>query len=376
MKRKFTKKKFVIVVLLVFCGYFYLLPTNTMNSQNRPVNLESFEIKSAGYWTNFSYIHITDLNWSTAESYDWVSGDGSWANPYVIENIVIDTKTSPTSSGILIENSSVYFRIENCTIINNTFGAGGSAIRVENSHNGTVIGNNCSNNDAWGGIDVTQFSNNNTISGNIVNDNIYAGIAIMGDDNLVSGNTAINNPGGNLGLLNSNNNSVSGNTVKGASGIYLMNSDINTITGNIISDNVWGVFLDFGGGSSDGNVLYNNQFRNNTVNAWDNGTNNQWNKDVGNYWDDYGGEDLDDDGVGDTPYLVSGTAGSKDYFPIWDDGLEDDNGGTEPSAIPGYPIYLIIGIIGVIFLIKVKIISSKSINSIRALRDEQKVKIS
>ena len=54
----------------------------------------------------------------------------------------------------------------------------------------------------------------------------------------------------------------------------------------------------------------------------DNGHNNQWdNGTIGNYWHYYGGVDIDSDGIGDTPYSIPGSAGSIDYFPIWDDGI-------------------------------------------------------
>jgi hypothetical protein len=46
------------------------------------------------------------------------------------------------------------------------------------------------------------------------------------------------------------------------------------------------------------------------LNDWDNGT-------IGNYWDDYVGVDVNQDGIGDTPYLIDGTAGSVDNYPIF-----------------------------------------------------------
>jgi len=46
--------------------------------------------------------------------------------------------------------------------------------------------------------------------------------------------------------------------------------------------------------------------------VWDNGS-------IGNYWDDYQGVDANHDGIGDTPYLISGSPGSQDNFPIWTD---------------------------------------------------------
>jgi hypothetical protein len=51
------------------------------------------------------------------------------------------------------------------------------------------------------------------------------------------------------------------------------------------------------------------------------GTRNLWNKsDKGNFWSDYSGEDLNNDGIGDSPYNISGSAESKDHLPIWNDG--------------------------------------------------------
>ncbi len=114
--------------------------------------------------------------------------------------------------------------------------------------------------------------------------------------------------------------------------------------------------FDSGGSSADGNRVYNNQFTNNNISAQDNGTNNQWNLDVGNYWDDYGGADLDDNGIGDTPYIVPGSAGSKDYFPIWDDGLEPPNGDNAPGIAFGdsFLIFSIIAILGLVIHLKRK----------------------
>ncbi|GAG93980.1 unnamed protein product, partial [marine sediment metagenome] len=71
------------------------------------------------------------------------------------------------------------------------------------------------------------------------------------------------------------------------------------------------------------NIVYNNSFSRNLKNSVDNGTNNHWNNSlIGNYWSNYMEIDWNDDGIGDTPFEIWGSAGSKDFLPIWDDGYK------------------------------------------------------
>lgn len=96
-------------------------------------------------------------------------------------------------------------------------------------------------------------------------------------------------------------------------GISFQSSSNNTIVNNMISTNVGpGIFLYY---NCDNNKIYNNNFINNSPNAKDY-TNNIWdNGKYGNYWDDYNGTDEDDDGIGDTPYSISG-GNNQDLYPL------------------------------------------------------------
>ncbi len=132
-----------------------LVPENKFISDNNYSSL-----KQSDDWSNFTYIHITGLNWSVAASYDWCNGDGSWSNPYVIENLTINASTSPTGSGIYIENSTNdYFVIRNVTIVNSGTTVYDGGIKLDNSSNGTLILNNCSNTGRNGYIISIHYEN-------------------------------------------------------------------------------------------------------------------------------------------------------------------------------------------------------------------------
>ncbi len=198
-------------------------------------------IKSAGFWSNFSYIHITGSNWTIAASYEWCRGSGTWSDPYIIENMTIDASSSPTGSGILIENSkNVYFIIRNVTVYNSgtTWLDGG--IILSNTNNGTLLGNNASSN--YIGINLIN-SNNNTISQNVVSKCEMGILLRESDENHISKNNITENSGLGIYILGiesfftNYNNTLDDNDVTGG-GIGISGTKQELLSNNITVTNV------------------------------------------------------------------------------------------------------------------------------------------
>ena len=289
--RKENRVKLIIITI----GIIFAISTNSKSIFIAPLNnnenletrdkFSSKRPKNSGFWT-LNSIHV-DNNWSATADLDWCSGDGSWSNPYVIENVTIDASSSPTGSGIYINNSkSDYFIVRNVTVYN----AGSdffydAGIKLNNSNNGTLINNNCSNNGGNGFliynsenntmsgnyVNYNQFgiffseSNNNTFSGNNATYNKGSGIYLsLSNYTTISGNKASNNNQHGIVLSSSNNDNISGNSAYNNTdnGIYLSTSDNNTISGNNATYNKGsGIWLDFSDSTNiSGNTVDNNNY--------------------------------------------------------------------------------------------------------------------
>ena len=337
-----------IIILIALGILFALLPMNTVNPSfitgnsnkrveyNDDINLDDKNLKISAV---SGKIHI-DNNWSAAEAAGICTGAGTYSEPYVIEDLVIDGEG--LGSCILIENSDVYFIITNC-IVNNSGSSPNAGIRLDyvkngklfedihsynntdgirliHCHNITIAGNRVENNN-WGII--LGLSNNNTISENVITDNEIDGIYLSQtcNNNTISNNTIINNNQQGIDIsVSSNENMILGNIVKNNeigieiwrskniyisennvennnwTGILIMSSDSNNITKNTAKNNKIGINLwESINNTVSENIIYNNSvygyfigeanctnnliynnFFNNTHNAYDSGLNNTW----------------------------------------------------------------------------------------------------
>ncbi|MFX1570538.1 MAG: NosD domain-containing protein [Promethearchaeota archaeon] len=265
-------------------------------------------------WNLQGPISIDDLpssmnNWAWAVSQAWCSGSGTVGDPYIIENLNIDSKN--TANCIEILNSRAFFEIRNCECYSQPIGSSYNGVYLENVTNGALLNNDIHNNyqgmhlvdvnytniinndiynSAWYGmfvedcnhlqISLNNFSDNayrairvdrsnyNTISNNYIYNTInYDSILLYTNSNFNSVLDNIIDTTGDVGirlLSLCNNNTVSGNEIMNSNdhGISVEGSNFNILWGNIIHDNDDdGIRVT----SSDDNTFYENVIRDNIV---------------------------------------------------------------------------------------------------------------
>lgn len=257
--------KILLTFGILFCLISVLILQNSSlireNQKNfEKDNLDSPTLKISDYWNNINFIHINNDNWSSTD-FDWIQvRTGTWDDPHIIENVTINGGGS--GSCIIIENSKEFFIIRNCTVYNSgslenqetlQFDAG---IKLINTFNGLILNNSCS--DTIMAI-YLQESNNITISRNNANNNTYGIFSLFSVNTTILKNKVYNNVYG-IDLVGCNNNTLVGNILSNNTqgivenvctniiiknntinpncgiGLFIMNSNNNTISGNNMTE--------------------------------------------------------------------------------------------------------------------------------------------
>ncbi len=241
-------KPLILIILGIIFAFSPISATNLSCISEKKHTILDFKNKNPLIKDNLKFsaiigkIHI-DNNWTDAKSAGICTGNGTYSEPYIIEDLVIDGGSS--GSCIRIENSNAFFRIENCTLYNSRKNFPSAGIRLSYVSNAHLIDNNCSLNEI--GIWLSN-SNNNTISSNIITNN-YGGIHNFGgiylfesDHNTISENTENTEQSNfhySIRLLDSNNNMILTNILN--SGMYLDGIN-NNISGNKMDKSGLGIY--------------------------------------------------------------------------------------------------------------------------------------
>ena len=166
------------------------------------------------------------------------------------------------------------------------------------------------------GIYIFYTRRNSIVNVKIIN----CELAIMirhSNETLVKNNVIMNAACVGIEIYHSSSNVLIGNKIINTTGdyggIFITYSSNNEIKANFIANNTYGIIVY----SSFDNLIYNNNFINNSKQCNSQVSINKWDSGYplgGNYWSDYSGSDTDNDGIGDTPYIINEE--NKDRYPL------------------------------------------------------------
>ena len=296
---KYKTIGYSLIAFLLFTGMFI--------SKREPI--KNIENGGSNFWVhlrssaNSGKIHVND-NWTETKTAGICTGEGTESNPYSFKNLVIDA--GGIGHGIHIENTTEYFKIENCTLFNSGGEIHDSGIMLENVRYGYLINN-------------TTHDNNRGMS-------IYSSLNLKIERNRLFDSTGME-------VYWTNDTFIYLNT--------FMNSHIMIFT-------QWSYMQYYSP------VKYSYTFNGNSFTNY-----------LGNYWNAHSGPDEDGDGIVDTPYIVYSYVPDnpdlKDFYPLIEPIVAYSNLKQVESGIPGFNLISLLSIIGIIATLII-ITNRKSVN--------------
>ncbi|MCK5024247.1 MAG: Ig-like domain-containing protein [Thermoplasmata archaeon] len=290
------------------------------------------------------------------------AGDGSAGTPWIIENLDING----TGAGycVYVGNTTEYFEVRNCSLYNasgtyNDSYASTSGLFLNNVSNGSAVNNTLYSNPMWGidlfhsenitiydnkiynhtgnGAIFLRLTNRSNVIDNKMNDNGWGIRLSQSENNTLEYNSVTNSTTSYRIAGWSHYNVLSNNTAfNSTDGIYIFSfTENNLILNNTIENTTHGIRIV----TTSNNTVYHNNFLNYTDVPYDD-RNNTWDNGYpsgGNYWSNYSGNDAffgsgqdlpGYDGIGDTPYAISGGV-NQDNYPL----MQPWNG-TNITAVP------------------------------------------
>jgi parallel beta-helix repeat protein len=246
---------------------------------------------------NENCIMCVDSN-PTIQNNDITANNNSGISLFNSNPTIQNNNISQNTEGIRLDYSNPL--IQNNTIYSNRR----CGIEAYNHSNATIQGNNITGHfpsPDWGwGAGILCYNSSGTIEENSITNNFNGIICHEYSNPSIDDNSITNNACQGVSCNNNSKPTIHGNTISqnNETGIITDFDGTSTIQGNVIAENKVGIELK---GNSPNNVVYHNNFLNNTeqttssgpLNAWDNGA-------EGNYWSDYNGVDSNGDGIGDT----------------------------------------------------------------------------
>lgn len=261
----------------------------TKGSNFKSEDLE-FNLKSSA---NSDKIYINN-NWTDAKAAGICTGDGTASNPYLIENLVIDA--GGIGHGIFIENTTEYFKIENCTLYNSGIDFHDAGIKLNITQNGVLINN-------------TTYDNSQGMS-------IYTS--------------------SNLQIIN--------NRFFGSYGVELLYTNDSLLYLNTFMNDFIAVYFYYSYNQYNSQEKFTYSYQGRTFTNY-----------LGNYWSDYTGLDQNNDGIGDsvvhtTSHFHSATL--TDNYPLMEPIHNYQLNVSE--GILGYNLLFLIFTLGIFSLILIR----------------------